>query len=134
MDMHERRTTVLAAVDRLLALYGTRNPWILDEFAEEVPVLFVPSFLVEPARGRGELAALMKRLFDLPFQLTWEWHDREVWMEHANMACIFAKGEVVVSGDSREERRPYTLTGVLERQGDSWKWRQFHGSQPASLN
>jgi hypothetical protein len=25
---------------------------------------------------------------------------------------------------------PYRMTGVLERQRDTWRWRHFHGSEP----
>ena len=51
---------------------------------------------------------------------------------HGDVAWLFASGEVVVTDHGADTRVPYRLTGVLERRNGAWKWRQFHGSEPAT--
>ena len=49
-----------------------------------------------------------------------------------DLAWFFADGQVVLSSGTEQRRAPYRITGVLERHGDRWLWRQFHGSEPST--
>jgi hypothetical protein len=128
-DTAGARAEVLSAVDRLGDLVWARDARIIEEFADHPEVLLVGSEDGEIARGRGEIGALIAGLFDLPVRLRWEWHRRDVSVAR-DIAWVFADGEAVVASEGEEKRRPYRLSGVLQRISGHWRWRQFHGSEP----
>jgi ketosteroid isomerase-like protein len=123
------RSEVLAAVDRLRDLLWARDPSIVEEFADSPDVLLVGSDDGEIARGRAEIESLLRALFELPVRLRWEWRHRDISVA-GDIAWLFADCEVVIASDQEEKRKPYRLTGVLQRVSGNWRWRQFHGSQP----
>jgi hypothetical protein len=43
---------------------------------------------------------------------------------------FFAEGWVILSTAEQQRRTPYRVSGVLERHGERWLWRQYHGSEP----
>jgi ketosteroid isomerase-like protein len=125
----EMRDQVLQALERFEHLVAERDPALLSEFAEEADVRLVGSEASEVATGPAEVEALVRRLFELPVQIRWEWRRRDV-SPVGDVAWLFAQGVAVLSGEGTEQRVPYRMTGVLERQGDTWRWRHFHGSEP----
>jgi uncharacterized membrane protein/ketosteroid isomerase-like protein len=124
------REEVSAALDRLNQLLSARNTSIVDEFASTPDVILLGSEAGEVAIGRDQLAAFFDRLFALPVQLSWEWKERRISSE-GDVAWVFADGSVVLTSPSGEMRAPYRMTGVLQRTAGQWRWRQFHGSEPA---
>jgi hypothetical protein len=125
----EVRDHVLQALERFESLVAARDPALLSEFAEETDVRLVGSEVSEVATGPAEVEALVRRFFGLPVQIRWEWQSRDVSIV-GNIAWIFAQGDAVLRGEDTEQRVPYRMTGVLERRGDTWRWRHFHGSEP----
>jgi hypothetical protein len=125
----ETRSHVLQALERFEAMVAARDPAILSEFADEADARLVGSEANEVATGPAELETLVRRFFELPVQIGWEWQSRDVSFV-GNIAWIFAQGDAVLRGEGTEQRVPYRMTGVLERRGDTWRWRHFHGSEP----
>lgn len=130
-DASDEADAVLAAVDRLRDRLWSRDPAAVDVFTDHPDVLLVGSDDGEVARGRDGIAALVQGLFALPVRLRWDWKTRDVSVA-GNIAWVFADCDVVIAGADGETRKPYRITGVLQRAADGcWRWRQFHGSQPA---
>jgi len=123
------RDQVLQALERFESLVAARDPAILSEFADEADIRLVGSEVSEVATGPAEVEALVRRFFGLPGQIRWEWRRRDISFV-GDVAWLFAQGEAVLSGEGPEQRVPYRMTGVLERRGDTWRWRHFHGSEP----
>lgn len=123
------RTEILETLDRFGRLVEQRGLQVLDEFAVTDATLLVGSDAGEVARGPTELAAFFRRIFDRVETFGWQWERIDV---HGVglVAWLYAEGHVVVRG-STEVRLPYRLTAVFERIGDTWKWRHFHGAEPA---
>ena len=129
MDKLEARTQVTAALQRLGMLVSRKDPSVLSEFAADADVLLVGSEGGEVVEGPAALRDFFQRVFRAPANVGWEW--RKVRISSADdVAWLFAEGEVVVVTDARPQRRPYRLTGVLQRQGRKWVWKHFHGSEP----
>ena len=122
---------VSTALTRLNELLATRNRAIVDEFAAMPDVMLLGSDPGEVAVGRGNMVALFDAVFALPFQISWDWAQTRVSSE-GDIAWVFAEGDVVMKGADGETRKPYRMTGVLQRLDGEWKWRQFHGSEPAA--
>jgi ketosteroid isomerase-like protein len=125
----EMRDQVLQALERFERLVAERDPALLSEFADEADVRLVGSEVSEVATGPAEVEALVRRFFGLPVQIRWEWRSRDVSFV-GDVAWLFAQGEAVLRGEGGEQRVPYRMTGVLERRGDTWRWRHIHGSEP----
>ena len=125
----EMRDQVLQALEQFERMVAERDPALLSEFAQEADVRLVGSEVSEVATGPADVEALVRRLFGLPVQIRWEWRSRDVSFI-GDVAWLFAQGEAVLSGEGTEQRVPYRMTGVLERRGDTWRWRHFHGSEP----
>lgn len=122
---------VRRALIRLNELLMGRDMAIVDEFIDSPDTLLVGALPQDHARGRAELEAHFRSYFDRPETLSFAWREVEVAVRGA-VAWLHAEGEVVIHGDEGERRGPYRLTGVLEQHGGKWRWRLFHGSQPAA--
>jgi ketosteroid isomerase-like protein len=122
---------VRRALIRLNALLAKRDIAVVDEFAKGEGTLLVGSEAGEMARGRDELEAHFAKIFAMPVTLAFSWREVKVDVR-GGVAWLYADGEIISHADSGDTRRPYRLTAVLEWQGNRWKWRQFHGSEPAA--
>lgn len=120
-----RRTLI-----RLNELLSARDFGIVDEFAPGEDTLLVGSLPDDRARGHHELEAHFRKYFEQAETITYAWREVEVSVRGA-VAWLHAEGEVVRHGPDGDRRKPYRLTGVLEQHGGKWKWRLFHGSEPA---
>lgn len=130
MDKAECRTQVTAALQRLGMLVSRKDPSVLAEFANDADVLLVGSEGSEVIEGPAALRSFFSEVFRAPANIGWEW--RRVRISSADdVAWLFAEGDLVIVADARPQRRPYRLTGVLQRQGRRWLWKHFHGSEPA---
>ncbi|MEJ2555862.1 MAG: nuclear transport factor 2 family protein [Anaerolineae bacterium] len=118
-------------LERFDDLVSTQNLQVLAEFAPGDEVLLVGSDAGEVATGRQELEAFFARIFARDTTFSWEWDRIDV--SHAgDLAWFFAEGRVVLSTAKEQRRAPYRITGVLERHGERWLWRQYHGSEPVT--
>jgi ketosteroid isomerase-like protein len=127
----EVRSQVCEVLERFNDLVSTQNLQVLAEFAPGDEVLLVGSDAGEVATGRQELEAFFARIFARDTTFSWEW-DR-ISVSHAgDLAWFFADGRVVLSTAKEQRRAPYRITGVLERHGERWLWRQYHGSEPVT--
>lgn len=125
----EVRTQILEVLERFNELVSTKNLQVLDEFATCNEALLIGSELGEIATGSQELASFFTRIFARDATFSWEWDRIDVsWTD--NLAWFFADGRVVLSTVKEQRKSPYRITGVLERQGERWLWRQYHGSEP----
>jgi ketosteroid isomerase-like protein len=127
----EVRSQVREVLERFDDLVSTQNLQVLAEFAPGDEVLLVGSDAGEVATGRQELEAFFARIFARDTTFSWEWDRIDV--SHAgDLAWFFAEGRVVLSTAKEQRRAPYRITGVLERHGERWLWRQYHGSEPVT--
>ncbi|MEJ2709154.1 MAG: nuclear transport factor 2 family protein [Anaerolineales bacterium] len=127
----EVRTQVHQALERFNELVATKNMQVLKEFAPGDEVLLVGSEAGEVASGRHALEAFFRHVFAREAAFAWQWDRIEV--SHAgNLAWFFADGWVILSTAKKQRRAPYRISGVLERHGGRWLWRQYHGSEPVT--
>lgn len=80
-------------------------------------------------RGRDELAAFLDRYIKGPTTYSWDWHRYDV-TTSGPVAWLLAEGVETAAGNAGEEKHPYRMTMVLERDGDRWLLVQVHGSSP----
>ncbi|WP_297697007.1 nuclear transport factor 2 family protein [Phenylobacterium sp.] len=122
---------VRRALIRLNELVGRRDRAVLDDFVPAADTMLISSQSGEIARGPSEIGAYIDRLYAQPEAVSWAWRRVEVSVR-GEIAWVIADGEIVFHGDEGDRRAPYRLTGVLEHRLDRWRWRLFHGSQPAA--
>ncbi len=127
----EVRSQVREMLERFNDLVSTQNLQVLAEIASDNEVLLVGSEAGEVAKGRQELEAFFARIFAGDATYSWEW-DRIDVSHTGDLAWFFADGWVVLSTAKEQRRSPYRITGVLERHGGQWLWRQYHGSEPVT--
>ena len=119
----------LQALTRFTTLLEHRDPELIDEFVDDDDVMVVGSEASEIEIGREQIAQMLKTLAAGPaVRFTWK-QTRSG--STGDVAWLFASGDAVIMDSGKETRLPYRLTGVLERRSGRWKWRQFHGSEPA---
>ncbi|MEO7743019.1 MAG: nuclear transport factor 2 family protein [Usitatibacter sp.] len=131
MDKQEAKTQVTQALQRLGLLVSRKDMAVLSEFAADADVLLVGSERGEVVEGPAGLRDFFQRVFRSPAHIGWEWRKVRI-SSSDNIAWLFAEGEVVIVVDARPQRRPYRLTGVLERQHRRWFWKHFHGAEPSA--
>lgn len=118
-----------AALTRFTTMLEHRDPALIDEFSDDPDVLVVGSQASEIETGRDQIAQMIKTLAAGP-AVRFNWTQTRS-SSKGDIAWLFATGDVVVTDRGKETRVPYRVTGVLERKNGVWKWRQFHGSEPA---
>ena len=120
---------VRLALIRLNDLLAKRDMAIVEEFSTDVQ--FSGSEPGERAQGREELTAFFEGLYGLSVTLAFSWRAVNVEVR-GDVAWLYAEGDFLLRGDAGETRKPYRASGVLELIAGQWRWRMFHGSQPAS--
>lgn len=125
------RQQILDALERFNQLISTRKPHVLEDFASGDNVLLVGSEAGEVANGKKEIKAFFTRIFARETTFSWEWDRIEV-AHTGDLAWFFADGRVVLSTPQGQRKTPYRISGVLERHGERWLWRQYHGSEPVT--
>lgn len=127
----EVRSQVRQALERFNELVSTQNLQVLADFAPGDDLLLIGSEAGEVAIGRQELEAFFARIFAREVTFSWEWERIDI--SHAgDLAWIFADGQAVLTTAQEQRKTPYRITGVLERHGERWLWRQYHGSEPVN--
>jgi ketosteroid isomerase-like protein len=121
---------VRAVLKRFNDLVFNRDLQVLAEFAPGGEVLLIGSEAGEIASDRQELETFFKRVFSRQAAFSWEWERIEI--SHAgDLAWFFAEGQVILTSAGERRRAPYRVSGILQRHGQRWLWRQYHGSEPA---
>ena len=72
--------------------------------------------------GAAAIHAYVERVLAADDPLSWEWDD-VVAERLDDVVWFYAPGWIVFGG-----RQRFRLTGVLRRDGDDWRFAQFHGS------
>jgi ketosteroid isomerase-like protein len=119
-----------ATLERFGELVAARHPDALAQFAPGDATMLVGSEAGEIARGRPAIDAFLQGLFRRPETITWAWDEVAV-ASAGEVAWAYAEGHVVIRRGAQETRLPYRLTAVFQKIGTTWKWRHFHGSEPA---
>lgn len=125
------RSQVGQTLERFNHLVSTRNLQVLAEFVPSDDVLLVGSEAGEIAKGRQALEVFFVRVFARDATFSWEW-DRVDVSHSSDLAWFFAEGWVILSTARQQRRSPYRISGVLERRGERWLWRHYHGSEPVT--
>ena len=125
------QTQIREVLERFNTLVSEKNPQVLGEFGSGDDVLLIGSEAGEIAKGRQELESFFTRIFARDTTFSWEWDRIDVSCA-GNLTWFFAEGHVVLSTATEQRKTPYRITGVLERQGERWLWRQYHGSEPVN--
>jgi ketosteroid isomerase-like protein len=120
-------------LDRFFHFVATRDLQVLAEFAPGDDVLLIGSDAGEVATGAQEIGAFFTRLFASARTFSWEAH-RIDGSAAGDIAWFFADGQMTVESADGQKKLPYRIGGVLERIGDRWCWRQYHGSEPVANN
>lgn len=121
------------AMDALDAVWMSGDvPAILDCF--EPDLVFFGSGDGEEAVGHTELAAMLEMLAPPAesgtFRVDWDALTAE---RLADFALVRGVGRVRSSGFlARFDGTAYRVTGILIRRDGTWRWRVYHGSEPAS--
>jgi len=123
------RLNVVEMLARFNDLVSTRDLKVLAEFIPGEEALLIGSEAGEVARGRQELGRFFTRIFAREASYSWEW-DRIDVSRVDDLAWFFAEGRAILSTAREQRKTPYRVTGILQRQGERWLWRQFHGSEP----
>ncbi len=119
---------VRGALERFNELVSTRSPQVLAEFTPGEDVLLIGSEAGEAAKGSQEITEFFARIYARDATFSWEW-DRIEAAQAGGLAWFFAEGRVVVATAQEQRKSPYRVSGVLERRGERWLWRQYHGSE-----
>jgi ketosteroid isomerase-like protein len=116
-----------AALGQFNQALRDRDPALAESFDEAA--IFIGSEPGEFALGREALSTLLDNIFRSPSTVQFEWSTVEA-SGIGETIWFYADGIVIITSPSGEQRRPYRLTGVLDRSGSGWRWRLFHGSEP----
>jgi len=108
------------------AVSQRRLEGVLSLFAPDADTTLIGSSVGEIYRGPLELRAFLKRLFEEPRTVGWEWDDVSI-SRAGDVAWLWLEGALVLDGRSD---RAYRISGVLERRQGRWLWSLFHGSEP----
>lgn len=122
-------TEILETLGRFSKLVWSRDPAVMETFADDADILLVASDAGVMGRGQNEVFSLLSGVFALPQRIRWEWRDRIV-TRQAEIAWFFAEGEMILEGDEGDTRLPYRASGVLQLEDGQWRFRLFHGSEP----
>ncbi len=128
MDDNERKTALRQTVERLSHKLLARDATIGAEFAEDATL--AGSETTDLCYGAPEIARHFDILFERSASLRFAW-DRIDASVAGDLGWIFAQGAAVITGEDGERHLPYRLSGVLAWAAGRWRWKLFHGSEPA---
>ena len=80
--------------------------------------------------GRAEIETFFQSLYEQSFTITWTWQPQIV-STIGNAAWVATEGEEIYTREGDEQRYPYRVTAVFERDSERWLCLHFHGSEPA---
>ena len=99
-------------------------------FEDRADILLVGSDKGEVFKGPAAMERWLTALLRNN-RFSWEM-DRVDISHHGDTAWAFVEGRMVVKDPAGKLRfkAPYRFSAVLERRGDGWAWRVFHGYAP----
>ncbi len=104
---------------------------VLDLCTDDV--VFVGSGEDEEGAGRDATAAMFDaiaaRSADAELTIVWDSVDVDL---KGDVALLVAWGNATLQTPRRAATTRYRLTGVLLCSGGRWRWRVYHGSEPAA--
>ena len=122
---------LLEALERFGRLVSAHDPALIDEFLDPDSALFAGSDPDELFTAPGEVEAHLERVLALPMAIRFRWDRIEV-RRSGPIGWLLAAGEAVIEEEGKPAQRiPYRLSGVLQLQGERWRWRLFHGAAVA---
>jgi len=122
-EIHE----IDATLRRLGTMLFDRDAAFADQFAEDA--LLVGSEMGEIAAGREAIRTMIDGLFGRTARYIWDWQSVDIRVD-GDLAWLFAEGQVVRSDSEGRLAVPYRLSAVLGWDGEAWRCRLFHGSEP----
>jgi len=132
-------STARAAVDSLGEAFLAGDPdAVLRSFATSGAVLYAGSEPGEIAVGRAALRALLEDLFAREERYSWRARSVIATRGDDHTLYLVAEADLLVhphwngtTAATPSEQVPYRVSGVLERDHDTWSWRMCQGSEPA---
>ena len=124
---------VVAAAERLSAAFAARDVGAaLDCFVTDEAIGYAGSERAETATGRDAVSALLEAVFARDEAYSWRVTEARV-HAYAECAYLFAEADGLARTDAGETVPfPYRISGVLEEDGDRWRWRHCQGGEPSS--
>ena len=116
-------------LDALQAAIDARDLDALVSLFDESEVLIGTA---ADARDPEAIRAYLTAVATQPGSLRWEWRDVVVFHEEPGSIGFAGFGEVVLADENNEQRFPIRGTFFAVETPDGWKFRQFHGSIPAT--
>ena len=105
---------------------------ILARFDDQADIILVGSDAGEVFKGRAAMEGWLGKLYKYS-GFSWKMNRIEI-SNNGNTAWAFVEVMAVVTKSDTGALRftaPYRFSAVLVKQGESWKWKLFHGSAPA---
>lgn len=128
MNSDKDKQDIVALLNRFVFRCREQDPCIAEDFEEDA--LLLGSEAGEVARGREEINAHFATLFEQPFVIEFTFDSVEI--ETADdFGWLHAEGAAQLIQPGQQRRLPYRLTGVVEQTDDGWRWKLFHGAEPA---
>jgi len=127
------QSRVERVIERFFALVSARDPNVLAEFAPGDDLILVGSDDGEIARGRAQIEAFFKRLYTRDSTFSWQMQRVDAFAD-GDIAWFFAAGRMIVESPAGTKDLSYRISGVLQRIGHHWLWKQYHGSEPVVLD
>lgn len=127
---HETRkalTNWLNAFSRAVADRDYQRTMELFSRAAEVSVWPSETDLII---GRTAIEEFFKSLYEQLFTITWTWQPQII-STMADAAWMATDGEEIYILRGDEQRYPYRVTAIFERDSGRWLCVHFHGSEPA---
>jgi hypothetical protein len=110
---------------------------VIEMFTDEGEVMYAGSEQGEVAVGLPALRLLLADLFSRDERYSWRCDSVHI-TACAEGIAVLADATLFVDpwpgrpDGSGREIFPYRVSGVLEEQGGSWRWRLCHASEPSS--
>jgi hypothetical protein len=111
---------------------------VLGQFCENGPVLYAGSEAGELAAGHEGLRSLLADRIARDERYSWVCEQMHV-MPCGSAVSLLADVSLSVRPYAEghlgavSEEVPYRISGSLEREGDSWRWRLCQGSEPTAV-
>ena len=129
----DTRAGIVAAAHDLSAAFAARDLGAaLDCFVAGEDIGYVGSEHGESASGRAAVTRLLATVFARDEAYSWRVTTAIV-REYGEFGYLFAEADGLARTDGGELTPfPYRISGLMQRVGGRWRWRQCHGCEPSS--
>ena len=122
------KSELLEAANRFNMLMAKKDIAIVNECAPDADILFQGSGAGELSVGPEQMKTFWEGIIKGPRTISFDWTDTRA-TAVGDVGWVHLIGEMVNTADGKTTRRPYRITGILQKRNGVWKWRLFHGSQ-----